>query len=141
MRQEQGVASLVQQQRGLITAKILSKLLLEDLAHCGCKIYGKNLAEKTVLLAELKLLPDSLFYEMFDQRIEFTVTGDIVNNQYVPLTYQVTGHKYSFYGRCSVIRKVCGVDLYLSKSYTGILNDTVRQRFSVSIKQLLKTLP
>ncbi len=139
MRQEQGVALLVQQQRGQLTAKILSKLLLEDLARCGCKIYGKNSAEKIVLLAELKLLPDSLFYEMFDQRIEFTVVGDIINNQYVPLTYQVTGQKYSFYGRCSVIRKVCGVDLYLSKTYTEILGDTVKQRFSISIKKLLKT--
>jgi len=141
MRQEQGLELLTQNQRGQVSAKILSKLLLEDLEQCYCRIFGKNAADEAVLLAELKLLPETLTYEMFDQRIELVVVGDIVNNQYVPLTYQVQGKEYSFHGRCSVIPKVCGVDLYLSKTYTEVLGDRVRQRFFVSVKKLLKSLP
>lgn len=138
MRQERGLDSLTEKQRGQVTAKILSKLLLDDLENCCCKIFGKTASEEPVLLAELKIVSDSLFYEMFDQRIEFVVMGNIINDQYVPLTYQVKGKQYSFHGRCSVIPKVCGVDLYLSKTYTEKKGDKVRQRFFVSVKQLLK---
>jgi len=140
MRQEKGLDLLTQDQRGQVSAKILSKLLLEDLEQCCCQIFGKNSADEPILLAELKLVPESLTYEMFDQRIELVVVGDIINNQYVPLTYEVKGHRYYFHGRCSVIPKVCGVDLYLSKTYTEVLGDSVRQRFFVSVKKLLKSL-
>ncbi len=140
MRQEQGLDSLTEKQRGQVTAKILSKLLLDDLEQCRCKIFGKTANEEPVLLAELKIVSDSLFYEMFDQRIEFVVVGNIIDDQYIPLTYQVEGDKYSFHGRCSVIPKVCGVDLYLSKTYTEKAGSSVRQRFFVSVKQLLKMI-
>jgi len=141
MRQEQGLEILTRGQRGQVSEKILSKLLLKDLEQCCCRIFGENSADEAVLLAELKLLPETLTYEMFDQRIELIVVGDIINNQYVPLTYQVQGKEYSFHGRCSVIPKVCGVDLYLSKTYTEVLGGSVRQRFFVSVKKLLKSLP
>jgi len=138
MRQEQGLQALTQQLRGQVSAKKLSKLVLEDLEQCCCSILGKNADDEPVLLAELILVPESLTYELFDQRIELVVVGDIINNQYVPLTYLVQGKKYSFYGRCSVIPKVCGVDLYLSKTYTEVLGDSVRQRFFISVKKLIK---
>ena len=93
-----------------------------------------------VELAELKIIPGSLYYEMFDQRIEFTVAGEIENNQFVPLTYKVQGNKFGFYGRCSTIPRVCGVDLYLNQSYTQKVGDMIRQNFSVSVKKLFKTL-
>ena len=141
MRQEQGLKSLTRQQRGQVSAKTLSKLLLDDLEQCCCKIFGKTTSEELVLLAELKLVEGSLYYEMFDQRIELVVEGEIINDRYVPLIYQVEGEHYNFHGRCSVIPKVCGVDLYLSKTYTEKLGDRVRQRFFVSVKQLLKMLP
>lgn len=138
MRQEKGLDSLIQQHAGQLSAKVLAKLLLEDLEQCCCKIFGKTKNEEPVLLAELNIDLDSLFYEMFDQRIEFVVTGDILNDQYVPLIYLVKGNHYSFHGRCSVIRKVCGVDLYLSKSYTSTKGDHVRHKFFVSVKKLFK---
>lgn len=92
-----------------------------------------------MLLAELKIIPDSLYYDMFDQRIEFTVAGEIVNDQFVPLIYIVQGELLTFHGRCSTIPQVCGVDLYLNASYTGTKADMVRQKFSVSVKKLFKT--
>lgn len=138
MRQEQGLAALINQHKDKISAKALSELLLDDLTDCRCKIFGKTADEVPVVLAELTLIPDSLYYEMFDLRIDFTVAGLIENNQCVPLTYRVEGNKYSFDGRCSTVPKVCGVDLYLNKSYTEVLGDSVRQNFSISIKKLLK---
>lgn len=140
MRQEQGLKTLTQSYSGNLKATALSRLLLEDLKNCSCSIFGKTKEDVPVLLAELKIVPQSLSYEMLDQRIDFVVTGKILSHQYVPLTYVVQGEKYSFHGRCSTIPKVCGVDLYLSKSYIECAGNSVRQKFSVSVKKLLKTL-
>lgn len=139
MRQEQGLDILTYHQKRNTSAKKLSQLLLTDLKSCYCEIFGKTDGDLPILLAKLDLIPDSLYYEMFDQRIDFTVTG-IISNQSVPLTYKVHGEKYSFHGRCSTILKVCGVDLYLSKSYTEKLGDNARQPFSISVKKLLKII-
>ena len=114
--------------------------MLKDLENCLCSIFGKTKNEVPVLLAELKIVPQSLYYEMFDQRIDFEVSGEIINHQYVPLTYVVQGKRYGFHGRCSTIPKVCGVDLYLSKSYTEQTGHKVRQKFSISVKNLVRTL-
>jgi len=140
MRQEQGLDKLVQQSKGILSVKVLARLLLDDLANCRCIIYGKTVDEQAVLLAELRLIKESLTYEMFDQRIDFVVSGDILNDQYFPLTYQVKGDLYGFYGRCSTIPKVCGVDLYLSKTYTEVAGDKVRQHFSIQVKKIFKNL-
>jgi len=138
MRQEHGLEVLLQQESRHLSAKILAQLLLDDLQDCCCKIYGKKTNEVPVLLAELNLIADSLYYDKFDQRIDFIVMGDIINTDYVPLIYSVDGQVFSLKGRCSMIRRVCGVDLYLNKTYTGRLGDSVRQSFSVSVKKLLK---
>jgi len=140
MRQEQGLEALVCGYTGKLTVSALSGLLLEDLKSCYCLISGNSENEQPVLLADLKIIPDSLNYDMFDQRIEFTVAGEILSDQFVPLIYTVQGDIFSFYGRCSTIAQVCGVDLYLSASYTGKKTDSVRQNFSVSVKRLFKTL-
>jgi hypothetical protein len=138
MRQERGLELLIQNQRQLITVKHLSGLLLEDLKNCHCLVFGKTKDEVPVLLAGLNIIPDSLYYEMFDQRIEFAVAGEILSNQYVPLTYKVEGEQFGFYGRCSTVPKVCGVDLYLSQSYTEKVGDIARQNFKISVKKLVK---
>ena len=140
MRQEQGLNVLIQGYSGRITSTVLSRLLLNDLENCLCSIFGKTKEDVPVLLAKLKIVHQSLYYEMFDQRIDFEVSGEIINHQHVPLTYVVQGGKYSFSGRCSTIPKVCGVDLYLSKSYSKHIGDKVRQKFSISVKKLIKTL-
>jgi hypothetical protein len=43
-------------------------------------------------------------------------------------------------GRCSIIARVCGVDLYMCNNYSEQIGDTVRQRFSLSIPALLKRI-
>jgi len=138
MRQETGLEELIQHESRSLTATVLSQLLLDDLHDCCCKIYGKTTADAPVLLAVLNISPDSLYYDKFDQRIDFSVSGNIINTEYVPLIYRVEGQAFSLNGRCSMIRRVCGVDLYLNSTYTGRLGGTVRQNFSVSVKKLLK---
>ncbi len=140
MRQEYGLNDLLENNRCKHTVKGLADLLIEDLQNCCCRIYGQNEQDKKVLLAELSLKADSLDYDAFDQRIDLIVCGEIVSEQYVPLTYQLQGDKFGFYGRCSVIAKVCGVDLYLNKSYSCKQGNFVWQNFSVSVKKLLKQL-
>lgn len=140
MREELGFNILFKDQKRPLTIKTVAELLLLDLAACRCDIFGKTETEQLVLLAELNIIPDSLSYDMFDQRIDFTVVGDIINNQYVPLTYVVQGQKISLQGRCSTIRRVCGVDLYLNNTYTEKLGDEVRQSFSISVKKAYKRL-
>ncbi len=143
MRQEQGLELLIHDQKQLITVKRLSSLLLGgcpriESLHCCCSIYGKTKEEQSVLLATMDIIPASLSYEMFDQRIDFIVAGPILNDQLVPLTYKVTGELFSFYGRCSTIPKVCVVDLYLNQSYTEKTGDIARQNFKISVKGLFK---
>ncbi len=138
MRKEQGLDKLIRNQTELITVKHLSSLLLEDLKNCHCLVYGKTKDDEAVLLAELNIIADSLSYEMFDQRIEFAVAGEILSNQYPPLTYKVEGETFGFYGRCSTVPKVCGVDLYFNQSYSEIVGDIARQNFKISVKALVK---
>lgn len=93
-----------------------------------------------ILLATLYLLPDTLNYDSFDQRLDFIVAGPIVRNDCVPLTYRLQGHDFAISGRCSMIARVCGVDLYLQSSYTGVIGEVARQKFSIAIKPLLQQL-
>jgi hypothetical protein len=116
----------------------LAALLLKDLQQCQCHIYGSLADDDNILIAGLSLLPDELHYEMFDQRIDFIVAGPILRNDCVPLTYRLQGKTFGISGRCSVIPKVCGVDLYLKRSYTRVIGDIARHKFSIDIKALLK---
>lgn len=93
-----------------------------------------------MLLAELALLPETLVYDNFDQRIDFVVCGAILRNDYVPLTYLLQAESLVICGRCSVIPKVCGVDLYLQHSYTCVVGDIARQKFALPVNHLLKML-
>lgn len=107
---------------------------MEDLQDCVCTIYGNIDNDERVVLAQLRLLPESLLYEPFDRRVDFCVTGPILRDDCVPLTYQLQGKEFGISGRCSMIAKVCGVDLYLQKSYTGVVGDIARQAFSLPLK-------
>ena len=113
-------------------------MLMDDLQDCQCYIYGCIGDDEQILLSTLSLLPETVLYEMFDQRIDFTVAGPILRNDCVPLTYRLQGSVFAITGRCSMIARVCGVDLYLQKSYTGQIGDIARQKFSLDIKALLK---
>jgi len=140
MRQIHGLENLRRKQPGLLNAQKLAELLLADLRDCRCTIYGCIGDNDRIVLAELDLLPDSLEYEMFDQRIDLIVAGPILRADCVPLTYTLRGDLFSITGRCSMIPRVCGVDLYLQHSYTGIVGGIARQKFSISVKPLLQTI-
>jgi len=137
MRQFHGLDQLLSN-TGTNRIEALATALQHDLQHCHCHIMG-CIAEQTVLLASLALMPDSLIYHRFEQRLDWLVEGAIVRNDCVPLTYRLQGQQFAISGRCSVLPQVCGVDLYLSSSYTCTLGDKARQGFSLSLKKLLNS--
>ena len=138
MRREKGLQKLIENYSGRLGVDTLAGLLLADLKVATFSIFGNPENEADILLSKLKIVPDSLYYEGFEKRIDFTVTGQIMANQCVPLTYRVQGDKYYFYGRCSTIPRVCGIDLYLSRSYTEKVGDIAWQRFSIDVNALFK---
>ena len=138
MKQFHGLAKLCQLHQGWLKPQDLAGLLLDDLQQCQCRIFGCVEDDDKILLAGLSLVPDELHYELFDQRIDFIVAGPILRNDCVPLTYRLQGKTFGISGRCSVIAKVCGVDLYLKRSYTCVIGDIARHKFSIDIKALLK---
>lgn len=139
MKQFHGVSALCASRQGWLKSKDLASALLDDLQDCRCRIFGCIEEDAEILLATLLLLPDSLYYDAFDQRIDFTVAGPILRNDCVPLTYRLQGKLFAISGRCSMIARVCGVDLYLQRSYTGVVGDIARQKFSIDINALVKT--
>ncbi|QPK62639.1 hypothetical protein IVG45_17570 [Methylomonas sp. LL1] len=140
MKQFHGLEKLIQSDKATLGNQDLARLLLKDLQHCQCLIYGCLDTDDKILLATLDLIPDSLNYEMFDQRIDLILSGPILRNDCVPLTYRLQGSDFGISGRCSMIARVCGVDLYLQRSYTGIIGEMARQKFSIAVKPLLKIL-
>ena len=142
MRKYQNLEQLVKCHNGIVNKTEFANLLVDDLKQSCCLIFGKTADEQPVLLAELKTQVDSIkFYSgMFSQRIEFVVEGEIANDQYPPLTYSVNAGISRFYGRCSTIPQICGVDLYLDKSYTEKVGDRVKQKFTIPVYKLFKSL-
>lgn len=138
MKQLHGLEKLAQTLRKPINNSQLAQALLDDLQQCECVIYGCIGEDSEVELARLQLLPETLNYEMFDQRIDLNVAGNILRDDCVPLTYRLSGKQFAVTGRCSMIARVCGVDLYLHSSYTGVVGDYARQRFSLPVPALLK---
>lgn len=138
MKQFHGLDKLCLAHQGWLKPQNLAALLLDDLQQCQCHIYGNLAEDDKILLARLSLVPNELHYEMFDQRIDFIVAGPILRNDCVPLTYTLQGKTFGISGRCSIIPKVCGVDLYLKRSYTCVIGDIARHKFSLDIKLLLK---
>ncbi|WP_347988378.1 hypothetical protein [Methylomonas sp. AM2-LC] len=137
MRQIHGLENIRLQHPERLTEAKLAEILLDDLHDCRCFIFGCCGENDKIVLAELYLLPDTLQYEMFDKRIDFIVSGPILRADTVPLTYALQAKKMSLTGRCSMLAKVCGVDLYLQASYTGVVGDIARQKFSLDVKALL----
>lgn len=137
MRKIHGLNELKQDYGARLNVAQLAAMLIEDLHSSFCDIYGALGNDDRVLLARLDLLPETLIYEAFDQRLDWSVSGVILRNDCVPLTYRMQGRQLAITGRCSVIARVCGVDLYLHNSYTCVTGDVARQRFSLAVKPLL----
>jgi len=142
MRKYQHLGLLIKQNNGVGNKTEFADLLMEDLKQSCCMIYGENADEELVLLAELKTQLDTLKLNsgLFQQRIEFVVEGKIINDQYPAITYTVNAATFRFYGRCSTIPQVCGVDLYLDKSYTAKMGDYVTQKFSIPVNKLYRAV-
>jgi hypothetical protein len=142
MRKYQNLNLLVKHNNGVGNKAEFADLLVDDLNQSSCLIFGETTDEQPILLAELKTQVDSikLYSGLFHQRIEFVVEGEIINDQYPALTYSVNGATFRFYGRCSTIPQVCGVDLYLDKSYTGKVGDCVKQKFTIPVNKLFNSL-
>ena len=139
MRNISGLENLRSQLPERLNVQKLAELLLHDFRRCHCCIYGNSEDEdKNLLLAELFLLPETLVYDNFDHRIDFVVRGVILRADHVPLTYCLQAENLAICGRCSVIPKVCGVDLYLQQSYTCMVGDIASQKFAIPVKPLLK---
>jgi hypothetical protein len=142
MRKYQGIEGLLNDFNGDLNKNSFAALIMDDLLQANCNIFGETIDDELVLLAELKFQQDSLVqsFGIFNQTIEFVVTGKIINNKYPALTYRVDMGTFQFYGRCSTIAQICGVDLYLDKSYTEKVGDSVSQKFSISVNPLFKTV-
>jgi hypothetical protein len=140
MRQILGLKNIHAKHPERLNAQKLAEILLNDFRQCRCYIYGTADNDSHVVLAELALLPETLVYDNFDQRIDFVVSGAIIRCEHVPLTYRLQAENLVITGRCSMIPRVCGVDLYLQQSYSGIVGDIARQKFSILVKPLLKML-
>lgn len=123
-----------------ITPHAFVDWLLEDLHNCHLNIYGQQNQDENVLLARLSLIGQTLEYQTFEQRIDLVVAGMILRNDCVPLTYCLQGKAFAIKGRCSMIGKVCGVDLYLQTTYSGKIGDIARHKFAIPIKPLLEKL-
>lgn len=140
MRQISGLKKIRQLLPERFNPQKLAEIMLADLRLCQCRIYGNIGDNDRVLLAELNLLPESLSYDNFDQRIDLCVAGPILRVDCVPLTYILQGELFAISGRCSMIGKVCGVDLYLQHSYTGVVGDIARQKFFLPLKPLMQEI-
>ncbi|WP_150047360.1 MULTISPECIES: hypothetical protein [Methylomonas] len=136
MKRFHGLQDFAAQTAGPLGYRALADWLLPRLAKAYCDIFG-SLNDTPILLAHLALIPETLDYDAFDQRADFIVGGAILRNDCVPLTYRLAAGEFGISGRCSMIGKVCGVDLYLQRSYTGTVGDIARQKFSVDLKTLL----
>jgi len=137
MREIQGVAELVNDNRQRLSYQKLAERLLEDMQHSHFLIFGKQ-NDNTVVLADLPLAEDALVYDAWDKRLDLMFNGVIQRDDCVPLTYRLQGQSLSVSGRCSMIPKVCGVDLYLSHSYSGREGDRVYQKFAIKLVDVMK---
>lgn len=142
MRKYQHINQLVQKINSVKNKTEFTDLIMEDLKDSSCMIYAETIDEEPILLAELITQPNTieLYSGLFQQRIDFIVEGKIINDQYPAIKYCVKGTTIQFSGRCSTIPQVCGVDLYLDKSYTGRVGDDVKQKFSIPVSKLYKSI-
>ncbi len=119
--------------------KKLAEVLLQDLEACRLIIYGSE-GEQPVVLAELEVQAEDRVYDPFDKRIDLMLTGKITRDDCPPLTYCLQGKQFSVTGRCSMIPKVCGVDLYLSHSYSGKKGEVIRQKLNIYLADVKQAL-
>ncbi len=132
-----GIASMNPTGDGRLNERSMAELLMNELLHGRCSIYGERAGEP-VLLAVLHVQPDWLSYERFDQRIDLILAGDILRDDCPPLTYRLEGEHFAVSGRCSMLPQVCGVDWYLGTGYGGRAGAPARLKFKIAVKEVLR---
>jgi len=138
MRQLNGLEKFLSTHSGFIKAEQVAQYIQAQFSNSHLLVYAEPLNEQQTLLADLTLNGELASYEPYAQRLEFIYTG-YVDSCLIPLSYTINGVDLSFCGRCSVLPKVCGVDLYFS-NYTRQEGFFARQKITISIKELVKQL-
>lgn len=138
MRQLTGLESFFTQHQGSVTAEQVAQFMQEQFNHCQLVVYAEPLSEQKTVLARLDINKEMISYDAYAQRLEFVFIGT-VDSEEIPLTYTINGAMLNYFGRCSVLSKVCGVDLYFS-NYKRIAGSSVRQKITISIRDLVRQL-
>lgn len=138
MRQLTGLTHFFDKYTGTIKAGQVAEFMQEQFAGSDLIVYAEPLSEQKTILAKLSFAAEMVNYDSYAQRLEFVFIGTVIDEQ-IPLTYIISGLNLTFFGRCSVLPKVCGVDLYFS-NYKRSKNFCVRQKITISIKDLVKEL-
>ena len=137
MRELKGLGLFLDNYTGMIKANTVAEFMQSQFSVSHLRVYADPLEEeKITLLADLSLQEFS--YDAFEQSIIWIFMGTVLDAS-IPLTYRIDGQQLQFTGRCSVIPKVCGVDLYFSH-YQQQQGVRVRQKITVSIRDLVKQL-
>ncbi|MBE0470457.1 MAG: hypothetical protein IBX55_13245 [Methyloprofundus sp.] len=138
MREIFGLELFLDADKGGLTAEVLAELVRQDLAHSHLQVYAESLDEQQTVLADLTIANGEIHYDGFAKRLEMIFIGSVLDDA-IPLTYRIKGKQLLIRGRCSVIPKVCGVDLYFAH-YLREKNSQARQKIIFSMPDLLKQL-
>ncbi len=138
MRQLTGLEHFFTHHSGTIKAEPVAEFMQKQFNGSHLVVYAEPLSEQKTVIATLALNSEMNAYDAYAQRLEMIFMGEVTNES-IPLTYTINGLDLSFYGRCSVLSKVCGVDLYFS-NYKRVEGSVARQKITISIKELVKEL-
>jgi len=137
MRELKGLEIFLEDYKGMIKAEAVADFMQKQFIESHLRVYADALDESQEnVLADLTIQESS--YDAFSQSLSWHFSGKVLQEA-IPLTYCIKGKQLQFTGRCSVIPKVCGVDLYFS-DYQKKQDFLVRQKIHVSIKDLIKQL-
>jgi len=138
MRQLTGLERFLENHTGFIKPEQVAQYMQSQFKGSHLLVYAEPLGEQKTLLADLTIINDQMGYDLYQQRLELVFIGTVIDEK-IPLTYTIYGQDLSYLGRCSVIPKVCGVDLYFA-NYVQSKGQKVRQKIVISIKDLVKQL-
>jgi len=138
MRQLTGLERLLENHTGFIKPEQVAQYMQAQFKESHLLVYAEPLGEQKTLLADLAIINDQMDYDLYQQRLELVFIGTVIDEK-IPLTYTIHGQDLSYLGRCSVIPKVCGVDLYFA-NYVQSKGQEIRQKIIIPIKDLVKQL-
>jgi len=138
MRQLIGLERFLINHTGFIKPEQVAQYMQTQFKESHLLVYAEPLGEQKTLLADLTIINDQMNYDLYQQRLELVFIGTVIDEK-IPLTYTIHGQDLSYLGRCSVIPKVCGVDLYFA-NYVQSKGQKIRQKIIIPIKDLVKQL-